>query len=144
LPQGERDISELYVAQRNSRMLNEPDNPAQELPDISPSRKPAAHAKDSKKDLHNIVHAFQIMNDTKECADHISRLAGICLSLNEDTTMEFEQEFSQVVKNPLPWDDEHYYQKTKMKTYTNKDFPEWLPKNDESNRVNIKHRIQEI
>lgn len=87
---------------------------------------------DSKIDINDMVYAQNILNNAIECSDHISRLAGICLSLNQDDGIEFEQEFSKSVNIPLPWDDEHYNQKSKIQIFTNKDFPDWLPRNDES------------
>lgn len=80
-----------------------------------------------------MVHTFKILNDAKECSDHISRLAGICLSLNEDTGIQYDQDYSKEIKNPIPWDNKLYKNKTGKNQYTIKDFPDWLPKNDESN-----------
>jgi hypothetical protein len=87
---------------------------------------------DSKKEISDMVHTFKILNDAKECSDHISRLAGICLSLNEDTGIDFEQDFSKNLRESIPWDIKLYQGKTSKNVFTVKDFPEWLPKNDES------------
>ena len=87
---------------------------------------------DTRKDINDMVHSQRSLNNAIECSDHISRLAGMCLSINQDTGYEFEIEYSKCENKALPWDIEIYNQKTKMQLFTNKDFPEWLPKNDDS------------
>jgi hypothetical protein len=99
---------------------------------VQPNEIPLAKH-DSDKELGDMVHTFKILNDAKECSDHISRLAGICLSLNEDCGIQYEQDFSKECKNPIPWDNKLYKHKSSKNNYTVKDFPDWLPKNDESN-----------
>ena len=91
----------------------------------------------TENSIGDMVHTFKILNDAKECSDHISRLAAICMSLNEDTGNEYEKEFSKVVKDLVPWEIKLYKHKTEKKLYTVKDFPDWLPRTDESKKTFI-------
>lgn len=134
-PDAPKDISEVYNEKDKDRLVD-----GQELVDIEKKEFQGNNLAryDSKKELGDLIFTIDRINQEKEFSDHISRLTGMCLSLNEDTGIDYETEFSKIVNEPVPWDGKQYKAKSSKINYTIKDFPDWLPKNDESKLITNK------